>query len=92
MGKPGGWIVKAGLLVLVAGCARATMTIGGAALPAGELQSAEPTATQDAVAPTAAPAAEEPINPCLACHSDKQALIDTAKPEEVAPDESSGVG
>lgn len=29
---------------------------------------------------------------CLNCHSDKQHLIDTAKVEEVAESESSGVG
>lgn len=92
MGKAGGWIAKAGLLLLVAGCARATMSIGGAAVPAGEPQSAEPTVASEAVAPTAAPVTVEVVNPCMACHSDKQTLIDTAKPEEEAPDESSGVG
>ena len=31
-------------------------------------------------------------NHCLDCHSDKQELIDTAKPEEVVESESSGAG
>ena len=31
-------------------------------------------------------------NDCLACHIDKQQLIDTARPVEVHPSESSGVG
>lgn len=33
-----------------------------------------------------------PTNECLNCHTDKQKLIDTAKPEEVQVKESSGAG
>lgn len=44
----------------------------------------EPTPTEEAVA--------EAADQCLACHSDKEQLIDTAKPEEKVPSESSGVG
>jgi hypothetical protein len=44
----------------------------------------EPTATAEVVA--------EVSDQCLACHSDKEHLIDTAAPEEQAPSESSGVG
>jgi len=32
------------------------------------------------------------VNECLDCHSDKERLIETAKEEELAESESSGVG
>jgi hypothetical protein len=44
----------------------------------------EPTPTEEVVA--------EVSDECLACHSDKDQLIDTVAPEEQAPSESSGVG
>ena len=54
----------------------------------------EPVPTDTVVAPTAEPM-EEPVveeNFCLSCHTDKEQLIATAKPEEVVEEESSGVG
>jgi hypothetical protein len=44
----------------------------------------EPTPTEEAIA--------EVADQCLACHSDKEQLINTAAPEEIIPSESSGVG
>ena len=44
----------------------------------------EPTPTEEMVA--------EIADACLACHSDKDQLIETAAPEEKVPSESSGVG
>ena len=67
----------------------------------------EPTATATQVPPTptetlAPTATTEPTrteevvvevsDACLACHSDKDQLIETAAPEEKVPSESSGVG
>ena len=44
----------------------------------------EPTPTEEVIA--------EVSDECLACHSDKDQLINTVAPEEQAPSESSGVG
>jgi len=64
-----------------------------------------PTATATEIPPTETPSptptseptpAEEVVaevtDQCLSCHSDKVQLIETAKPEELVPNESSGVG
>lgn len=59
----------------------------------------EPPALTETVAPTAtgeptatAEVVAEVTDQCLACHGDKEQLIETAAPEEEAPSESSGVG
>lgn len=44
----------------------------------------EPTPTEEIIAQVS--------DECLACHADKDRLVDTAAPEEKVPSESSGVG
>lgn len=56
----------------------------------------EPIPTSTAIPPT--PAVEPTkevvaeVDHCVSCHTDKEQLISTAKPEELAEKESSGVG
>jgi hypothetical protein len=75
-------------LLILTSCAKAAVSldinqplapVGPAATPAS------PTAV--AVVPT-----ETAADACLACHADKQQLIDTAKPEEEKVKESEGAG
>jgi hypothetical protein len=71
-------------LFFLAGCATSTPE------PTPE---PEPTALPTE-APTSVPTPEptEVVDYCVNCHTDKEQLISTAKPEEVAEEESSGVG
>lgn len=52
---------------------------------------ASPTATSQMVLVLPTEASEE-VNECLVCHADKQALIDTAEPEEEVESENEGAG
>ena len=89
-------IILLGILLLVgAASCRANQT---QELPAVEISTAEPVLT-DVPAPTAVedvavladPIAEK-VDECLACHTDKQTLVDTADPVVDLESESSGEG
>jgi PBP1b-binding outer membrane lipoprotein LpoB len=70
------------ILILIA------LFLAGCASAKAESPAATETSTETEAASTTQPEADE----CLACHTDKQRLIDTAKPEEPAESESKGVG
>ena len=77
-----------GLLVLT-GCGVSADLSGGAVnVPTPPPLTAEPEAGSSELQE----ADGQSPNDCLACHIDKQQLIDTARPVEVHPSESSGVG
>lgn len=70
-------------MLLLAGCQTATPepTPTNTAIP--PIPTMEPTATVAVVAN---------VDYCVDCHTDKEQLISTAKPEETVEGESSGVG
>lgn len=51
-----------------------------------------PTAVPTPTLPAAVFTPQSSVDYCVLCHTDKDALIQTAKPEEKAPSESEGVG
>ncbi len=87
-------IVFACMALLMAGCQPATPELVPTSEPTA---TTEPSATNTVLPPTLT-APPEPteaaieVEPCVACHTDKDQLISTAKLEEVVESESSGVG
>ncbi len=75
------WFGLAAFALILAACSQAP-----AAAP-----TVEPTALEP-VAPTATVQTVAAKDTCVECHTDKEQLIQTAKPEEVKPKESEGVG
>ena len=69
------------LLLFLAGCQTAT-------------PESVPTSTAIPPTPTVEPTEEVvvEVDYCVSCHTDKEQLISTVKPEEVVEKESSGVG
>ena len=63
-----------------------------ALLNAGAGEPAEVTTADTAPDPTEVPTAEPQTNYCVECHSDKDMLIDTAKPEQEIISENEGAG
>lgn len=77
------------VLILLSGCAGRAST---PTPPPAAAQAAGLTEPLQEVSAARVEAIERPKDECLICHVDKQKLIDTAAPVEVAPSESSGVG
>jgi len=75
------WIILVAFLMLVlAGCQQATT----------EQSEATPTEASPTIMPTEEVVSQ--VDYCLSCHTDKEQLISTAKPEEPVEAESKGVG
>lgn len=80
--KKGRFLLLAFMLFLV-GCQTATPEPIPTSTTIPPTPTIEPTATIEVVAD---------VDYCVDCHTDKEQLISTAKTEEVAEEESSGVG
>ena len=78
-----GKILLLALMLFLAGCQAVTPEPVPTDTAIPPTPTIEPTETIEVVAD---------VDYCVDCHTDKEQLISTAKPEEVAEEESSGVG
>jgi hypothetical protein len=78
-----GKVLLLALMLFLAGCQAATPEPIPTNTTIPPTSTLEPTATVEVVAN---------VDYCVDCHTDKEQLISTAKPEETAEEESSGVG
>jgi hypothetical protein len=83
------------LVILIAGCAKATPPTPTAEVPPSPSESSAPTAI-DEITPTQpiseVQTSEAADSNCIACHVDKDQLINTADPVEEKESDSSGEG
>ncbi|MEW6648992.1 MAG: hypothetical protein AB1453_02250 [Chloroflexota bacterium] len=77
------WLGLAGLLVLLSACARSPQ-------PTPQAETEQPTIPAASPSPVVTAAAQ--VDYCLECHTDKDRLIETAKPALEAVVESQGDG
>ncbi len=89
------FFVLMGAVLLIQGCSTAASPSPPGATEAAVTEVASP---ELEVTPTSQSTESEPTpasvaqDPCIACHTDKQRITDTAKPEEDMEGESKGVG
>ena len=79
------------LALALAACGEVKADLTSPLLPALEVPAAQPAATATLVVEQAA-AEPAPVDECVACHSDKDLLIEVAEPEVEAEPESKGTG
>lgn len=81
------------LALTLAACNQVKADLTGDLLPPMDAQASQATATPLAEVPAVQASTEpEAVDECIACHSDKERLIQVAEPEVETESESSGTG